>query len=66
MEIDALFCAEHAAEPPLTKSAARLAELEAAEELAVVALDFDEAKRLKMEIDRLQGIKEVLTALEAK
>ncbi|CAL8464299.1 g3834 [Coccomyxa elongata] len=57
---------EHAAQPPITKSEAWLAELEAAEERAVVALDFDEAKRLRMEIDRLHEIKEVLTALEAK
>ncbi|BDA49833.1 Lipoxygenase 2.3, chloroplastic [Coccomyxa sp. Obi] len=50
---------EQADQAPVTKAAAWLAKLEAAEQRAVVAEDFDEANRLKLQIEEL-------TALESK
>ncbi|BDA42164.1 Centrosomal protein of 104 kDa [Coccomyxa sp. Obi] len=48
------------------KTATRLAELESTKARAVAEEDYDEAKRLKLEIDRLRALVAQLSDLEAK
>ncbi len=48
------------------KTATRLAELESTKARAVAEEDYDEAKRLKLEIDRLRTLVAQLSELEAK
>lgn len=48
------------------KTAARLAELESAKARAVADEDYDEAKRLKLAMDRLKALAAKLANLEAK
>jgi len=48
------------------KTAARLAELESVKARAVAEEDYDEAKRLKLAMDRLKALAAQLADLEAK